>query len=67
MNNGKFDGGLLDKEKELRDFYKRLLNFSINSSALMGEFGKFKHSTVSRRQVSTQEFMYTHAGRTLKN
>jgi hypothetical protein len=24
MNNGKFDGGLLtDKEKELRDFYKR--------------------------------------------
>lgn len=39
MNNGKFDGGQLsEKEKELRDFYKRLLNFSINSSALMGKF-----------------------------
>jgi glycosidase len=39
MNNGKFDGGqLLPSEKDLRDFYKRLLNFSINSSALMGNF-----------------------------
>ncbi len=39
MNGGKFDGGQLSKEeKELRDFYKRLLNFSINSSALMGNF-----------------------------
>ena len=39
MNEGKFDGGKLsDSEKNLRDFYKRLLNFSINSSALMGNF-----------------------------
>lgn len=39
MNGGKFDGGQLSQgEKELRDFYKRLLNFSINSSALMGNF-----------------------------
>jgi glycosidase len=39
MNGGKFDGGQLSQsEKDLRDFYKRLLNFSINSSALMGEF-----------------------------
>ncbi len=39
MNEGKFDGGQLsDSEKQLRDFYKRLLNFTINSSALMGEF-----------------------------
>jgi len=39
MNEGKFDGGQLsDSEKNLRDFYKRLLNFSINSSALMGSF-----------------------------
>lgn len=39
MNEGKFDGGKLsDSEKNLRDFYKRLLNFSINSSALMGDF-----------------------------
>ncbi|MCR4030132.1 MULTISPECIES: alpha-amylase family glycosyl hydrolase [Flavobacterium] len=39
MNDGKFDGGQLStSEKELRDFYKRLLNFTINSSALMGSF-----------------------------
>jgi len=39
MNDKQFDGGQLsDEEKELRDFYKRLLNFTINSSALMGEY-----------------------------
>ncbi|CAM3990591.1 alpha-amylase family protein [Flavobacterium sinopsychrotolerans] len=39
MNDGKFDGGQLSQdEKELRDFYKKLLNFSLNSSALMGEY-----------------------------
>ncbi|WP_084157759.1 alpha-amylase family protein [Flavobacterium frigidarium] len=39
MNNGKFDGGgLSPKEKELRSFYKRLLNFSRTSDALMGKY-----------------------------
>lgn len=39
MNNKKFDGGQLSKdEKELRDFYKRLLTFSRNSKALKGEY-----------------------------
>ena len=39
MNGGKFDGGqLTQEEKDLRDFYKRLLNFSLNSPALMGKF-----------------------------
>ncbi|MAU17426.1 MAG: alpha-amylase [Muricauda sp.] len=39
VNNKKFDGGQLsDEEKKLRDFYKRLLNFTINSAALMGEY-----------------------------
>lgn len=39
MNDKKFDGGQLSpKESELRDFYKRLLNFTIESSALMGEY-----------------------------
>ena len=39
MNGGKFDGGqLCESEIALRDFYKRLLNFSISSSALMGKF-----------------------------
>jgi glycosidase len=39
MNGGKFDGGQLsESEKELRDFYKRLLNFTLKSSALMGKY-----------------------------
>ncbi|MEH6406953.1 MAG: alpha-amylase family glycosyl hydrolase [Leeuwenhoekiella sp.] len=39
MNDGKFDGGQLQpEEKELHDFYKRLLNFTIKSAALMGEY-----------------------------
>lgn len=39
VNNKKFDGGQLsDSEKSLRDFYKRLLNFTITSDALMGEY-----------------------------
>ncbi|MCX2679911.1 alpha-amylase family protein [Galbibacter sp. EGI 63066] len=38
MNDGKFDGGQLSSsEKELRDFYKRLLNFTIKSEALTGD------------------------------
>ena len=44
MNNGKFDGGQLSQqEKELRDFYKRLLNFSTKSSALMGAFQEIQN------------------------
>ncbi len=39
LNDGKFDGGqLTEEEKNLRDFYKRLLNFTINSDALMGAY-----------------------------
>ncbi len=39
MNNKQFDGGKLsESEKELRNFYKRLLNFTIKSSALMGAY-----------------------------
>jgi len=39
VNNKEYDGGQLsEKETNLRDFYKRLLNFSVNSSALMGEY-----------------------------
>lgn len=35
VNNKQFDGGQLsESEKSLRDFYKRLLNFTITSSAL---------------------------------
>tara|TARA_R110001583_G_scaffold145635_1_gene297559 strand:+ start:435 stop:2312 length:1878 start_codon:yes stop_codon:yes gene_type:complete len=39
MNEKKFDGGKLSfEERNLRDFYKRLLNFTINSEALMGNY-----------------------------
>ena len=39
VNDKQFDGGQLsDKEKALRDFYKRLLNFTITSEALMGAY-----------------------------
>ena len=39
VNNKQFDGGqLTNEEKNLRDFYKRLLNLTINSSALVGEY-----------------------------
>ena len=39
VNNKQFDGGQSTKEEEaLRDFYKRLLNFTVSSDALMGEY-----------------------------
>ncbi len=39
VNDKKFDGGqLTEEEAELRDFYQRLLNYSITSNALMGEY-----------------------------
>ncbi|TRX35061.1 alpha-amylase family glycosyl hydrolase [Flavobacterium restrictum] len=51
MNNGKFDGGQLsENEKSLRDFYKRLLNFSLNSSALMGKYQEIQ--TANRQSTS---------------
>ncbi|MDT7829208.1 alpha-amylase family glycosyl hydrolase [Pricia sp. S334] len=39
VNDGQFDGGQLsDAEASLRDFYRRLLNFTRQSEALMGEY-----------------------------
>jgi len=39
MNGGAFDGGQLSKEeRELRDFHKRLLNFTLKSPALLGQY-----------------------------
>ena len=39
VNDNNFDGGKSTKEEtSLRDFYKRLLNFTIKSDALMGEY-----------------------------
>ncbi|WP_445384014.1 alpha-amylase family glycosyl hydrolase [Robiginitalea sp. IMCC44478] len=39
VNGKKFDGGALsESEKELRDFYRRLLSFVIQSDGLMGSY-----------------------------
>lgn len=39
MNHGKFDGALLsEQEKDLNQFYARLLNFTRNSKALTGAY-----------------------------
>ncbi|KGY13258.1 alpha-amylase [Vibrio tubiashii] len=39
MNEGRFDGGQLSKaEKELRAFYSKLLNLTLNHSALCGDY-----------------------------
>ena len=39
MNGGKFDGAALsDKERDLQYFYSTLLNFTLNSAALTGEY-----------------------------
>ena len=41
MNDGAFDGGqLTDAEKNLRDFYRRLMSFSSTSTALTGEYAE---------------------------
>jgi len=44
VNDKQFDGGnSTEKEKELRDYYKRLLNFTINSSALAKNYQDIHH------------------------
>ena len=54
MNDGAFDGGKLSKEeKSLRLFYKRLLNFTITSPALMGNYKEIQ------RFNREKSFLYT--------
>lgn len=53
-NGGKYDGGQLSKdEKELRDFYKRLLNFSTGSDALMGKYAEIQ--TANRNETKSYD------------
>lgn len=60
MNEGKFDGGKLsDSEKNLRDFYKRLLNFSINSPALMGSYQEIQ-SANRQNNAAYDELLYSY-------
>jgi len=49
VNDKRFDGGqLTDAEKSLRKFYKNLLNFTINSPALMGEYREIHYYNKAR-------------------
>lgn len=51
LNNKKFDGGQLSKEEsELRDFYKRLLNFTISSTALTANYQDIHYHNRERTQ-----------------
>ncbi|MEZ9155900.1 alpha-amylase [Vibrio sp. F13] len=39
MNHGAFDGGLLDEnEKQLRHFYQKVMNFSLEHSSITGDY-----------------------------
>ena len=41
MNGGRFDGGALsDQERNLREFYRRLLNLSATNAAMQGEYAE---------------------------
>ncbi|WP_407649248.1 alpha-amylase family protein [Flavobacterium sedimenticola] len=54
MNGGKFDGGqLTPKEKELRDFYSRLLNFTLTSDAMTGKFEEIQ--SFNRRETENYD------------
>lgn len=60
MNGGKFDGGqLTNSEKELRDFYKRLLNFTLYSPALAGEYAEIhSHNRSNTEWYNDKVFSY---------
>jgi hypothetical protein len=54
MNGGLFDGGkLTPKEKELRDFYSRLLNFTLRSDAMNGKFQEIQ--TINRNETANYD------------
>ncbi len=61
MNNKAFDGGQLsDSDKALRDFYKRLLNFTLKSSALVGKYQDLhQHNSGHTEGYSEKLLSYT--------
>ncbi|MDT8415357.1 MAG: alpha-amylase family protein [Flavobacteriaceae bacterium] len=61
MNKGAFDGGQLsDSEKQLRNYYVRLLNFTAQSTALMGQFEEI-HRYNRERTQNYNERLYSFA------
>lgn len=58
MNEGQFDGGQLsEKQRALRAFYSRLLNFTLTSSAMCGEY----YDLYSRNQQALGHFCHLFA------
>lgn len=56
MNDGKFDGGQsTEQEKQLRDFYKRLLNVSISQPAIMGQIKELHKYNIQNSQGYNQD------------
>ncbi len=61
MNDGRFDGGQLTaNEQSLRDFYKRLLNFTKNSTALTGKYADL-HIYNRRQTAAYSDRLYSYA------
>ncbi len=60
MNGGAFDGGqLTEEEKELREFYRRLLNFTLESPALTGEYREIhSHNRSETEWYNDRVFSY---------
>lgn len=61
--NGKaFDGQLLSEEqKQLRDFYRRLLNFTLSSEALMGEYQELHTPNLERASAGYSDKQLAYA------
>ncbi len=58
VNNKKFDGGQLsEKERELRGFYKRLLTFTRESEALMGNYEDIHYYNREQSEVYNQKLL----------
>ncbi|QOD60877.1 alpha-amylase family protein [Polaribacter haliotis] len=58
VNDKNFDGGKSTKEElDLRDFYKRLLNFTIKSDALMGEYADLHQYNRENTQNYTHKIL----------
>ena len=54
MNEGKFNGEpLSESEKSLRDFYSRLLNFTLTSDAMLGSFREIQ--SINREQTANYD------------
>lgn len=60
MNKGKFDGGKLSQDmQELNSFYSKLLNFTLNSQALTGEYREIhSHNRAHTRWYNERIFSY---------